>query len=229
MRSLAATMFTVIHARTLTTFTRLSAKSPDVCLHRRAPSILWRLSWRRMLDKKLLTAEDLPLYFEADFENGLLFWKRRDVDLFATKRSATIWNVRFAGQLALNANHITGYKCGQIFGVPLLAHRVLFAMKHGYWPKEIDHINGNRTDNTIKNLREVTRLQNSKNQKIPAKNTSGHIGVSWNKRDKRWTAYITVNKKRKALGNFINIDDAIACRIQHQTHLGFHENHGRLA
>ena len=179
--------------------------------------------------KHLLTAEDLPLYLEADFENGLLYWKRRDVDLFATKRSATIWNLRFAGQLALNANHITGYKCGQIFGVPLLAHRVLFAMKHGYWPKEIDHINGNRTDNTIKNLREVTRLQNSKNQKIPAKNTSGHIGVSWNKRDKRWTAYITVNKKRKALGNFINIDDAIACRIQHQTHLGFHENHGRLA
>ena len=225
-------MFIAILARTPTTSIRLSARNRGVYSRRLALSTLWPLFWRTKLSdqsKHLLTAEDLPLYLEADFENGLLYWKRRDVDLFATKRSATIWNLRFAGQLALNANHITGYKCGQIFGVPLLAHRVLFAMKHGYWPKEIDHINGNRTDNTIKNLREVTRLQNSKNQKIPVKNTSGHIGVSWNKRDKRWTAYITVNKKRKALGNFINIDDAIACRIQHQTHLGFHENHGRLA
>lgn len=179
--------------------------------------------------KQHLSPEDLSLYFEADFDNGLLYWKPRNVDMFATKRSATMWNVRFARQLALNANHKSGYKCGRIFGIPLLAHRVLFAMKHGYWPKEVDHINGNRGDNTIKNLREVTRLQNSKNQKISIKNTSGHIGVSWNKRDKRWTAYITVNKKRKALGNFANIDDAINCRISHQTQHGFHVNHGRSA
>lgn len=49
LRSLAATMFIGIRARTLTTFTRLSAKSPDVCLHRRAPNILWRLYWRNKL------------------------------------------------------------------------------------------------------------------------------------------------------------------------------------
>jgi hypothetical protein len=50
---------------------------------------------------------------------------------------------------------------------------------------------------------------------------------NWNKRDKRWTAYITLNRKRKALGNFVNIEEAVACRKESQVSLGFHPNHGR--
>ena len=58
-------------------------------------------------------------------------------------------------------------------------------------------------------------------------NTSGHIGVSWNKRDKKWTAYITLDQKRKALGNFALLEDAIECRKQGEFAYKFHANHGR--
>ena len=88
-------------------------------------------------------------------------------------------------------------------------------------------LNGQRSDNRIENLRSVTKIENSCNAKIPSTNTSGHIGVSWNARDKIWSAYITLNKKRKSLGNFKNIEDAIICRKTNEKLLGFHQNHGR--
>ena len=174
-----------------------------------------------------LTADDLHNLFDANYEEGTLYWKKRDESMFSSKRSYSVWNARFSGKQAFTANHNTGYKHGLIYGKPYLAHRVLFAMKHGEWPKYVDHINGVRTDNRITNLRSVTRTENSCNASKPSSNTSGHIGVSWNNRDKRWVAFISLNKKRKALGNFINIEDAIICRQSHQNALGFHQNHGR--
>ena len=176
--------------------------------------------------QRLLTS-DLHEFLEADHENGLLYWKKRDEKYFSSKRSFNIWNKKNAGKLALNSNHIDGYKQGLILSKHYLAHRVLYAMKYGEWPNFIDHINGIRSDNRLINIRSVTHTENSCNSKKPIHNTSGHIGVSWNNRDKRWTAFITLNQKRKALGNFVNINDAIICRKQNEVALGFHSNHGR--
>ena len=103
------------------------------------------------------------------------------------------------------------------------------AMKLGHWPEYVDHINGNRSDNRLANLRPATKVQNGCNMATPSNNTSGHIGVSWNKRDKRWTAYITLNQKRKSLGNFREIAEAIQCRKAGEFAYGFHPNHGRVA
>ena len=177
--------------------------------------------------KHRLTVEDLHSIFHVDFEKGLLFWKPRSRDVFKTGRSYTTWNKRFSEKQAFTANMSKGYKHGGIFGQPYLAHRVILAMKLGYWPDFVDHINGDRSDNRVSNLRSVTYTENRCNSKIPSSNTSGHVGVSWNNRDKKWTAYICLNKKRKALGNFVNIEDAIECRKVEQTLLGFHQNHGR--
>ena len=176
-----------------------------------------------------LTAEELHQLFEADFENGLLFWKPRSQDMFATNISASIWHKRFCGKLALNAAHPDGYKQGSIFGKLYLTHRILLTMQLGHWPEYVDHINGNRSDNRSCNLREVTRSENGCNMARPRSNTSGQIGVSWNNRDKRWTAYITLHQKRKALGNFVQVQDAIFCRKQAELLYGFHSNHGRAA
>ena len=176
-----------------------------------------------------LTAEELHQLFEADFENGLLFWKPRNQDMFATNRSASTWHKRFCGKLALNAEHPDGYKQGSIFGKLYLTHRILLTMQLGHWPEYVDHINGNRSDNRSCNLREVTRSENGCNMARPRSNTSGQIGVSWNNRDKRWTAYITLHQKRKALGNFVQVQDAIFCRKQAELLYGFHSNHGRAA
>lgn len=88
------------------------------------------------------------------------------------------------------------------------AHRLIFLLHHGYCPQYIDHIDGNRTNNNIENLRPATLNQNARNCKVPSHNTSGHKGVCWDKNRCKWMAYITINNKFKSLGRFDNIEDA---------------------
>ena len=83
-------------------------------------------------------------------------------------------------------------------------HRLAWFYVHGVWPKEqIDHINGERDDNRIANLRECNNSQNSQNQRLPRiHNTSGYLGVSWNKKACKFYANIRINGKLKFLGSF---------------------------
>lgn len=76
----------------------------------------------------------------------------------------------------------------------------------------IDHINRKRLDNRRENLRIATPQQNAMNKSIQPNNTSGVPGVSWRKDRNKWRAFITINRKQIALGNYENIDDAIAAR-----------------
>lgn len=79
---------------------------------------------------------------------------------------------------------------------------------------EVDHIKGRSTtnDNRKENLRLVTHSQNNINKGLRSHNTSGTTGVCWDKKDKRWLARISVDKKNITLGYFINKDDAINAR-----------------
>ena len=100
---------------------------------------------------------------------------------------------------------------------------------HGEWPRhEIDHINGDPSDNRICNLRDVTHKVNGLNQKIPAHNKSGIIGVSWHNSTKKWAATITVSKKQLHLGVFDTIEQARDARSLAERKYGFHKNHGRV-
>ena len=175
-----------------------------------------------------MSPEDLHLFLDADFQKGLLTWKPRGREFFKSDRSHRIWNIRFAGKLAFEAAHPDGYKQGSMMGKLYLKHRVMMAMKLGYWPEYVDHINGNRSDNRIENLRPATKVENGCNAATPSSNTSGRIGVSWNKRDQRWTAYITLNQRRKSLGNFKTFEEAVECRKANEISYGFHPNHGRM-
>ncbi len=94
---------------------------------------------------------------------------------------------------------------------------------------EIDHINGDRTDNRICNLRDVTSAGNSCNRRRQDRNTSGVTGVAWDKRASRWQARIGLNGKQKYLGYFDSLDEAVAARKAAELELGFHPNHGRAA
>jgi hypothetical protein len=99
-------------------------------------------------------------------------------------------------------------------------------MIHGYWPDEIDHINGDRADNRLSNLREVSNIENQRNKVLPRNNKSGHIGVSWNKDSKKWMARITINYKLKQVGQFSTIEEAVAARKEAERKFGFSERHG---
>lgn len=93
------------------------------------------------------------------------------------------------------------------------AHRLAWLYIHGSWPTDqIDHINRNRSDNRIANLRDVSSRQNLQNAGKRSNNTSGCPGVSWYKQNSKWVAQITHNYKHTHLGYFTDIEEAIAAR-----------------
>ena len=80
--------------------------------------------------------------------------------------------------------------------------------------KYYDHADRNPLNNRKYNLRKATFTENAQNQPIKKTNTSGFIGVTWLKNKNRWVAYITIEKKRKHLGLFVDKEDAICVRLR---------------
>lgn len=91
-----------------------------------------------------------------------------------------------------------------------LAHRLAWLYVHGVWPEfHIDHIDGEKSNNGIANLRECTASQNGQNKKSYAKRQekkSKHLGVSWDRKTQKWTAQITLKRKNYYLGRFHDED-----------------------
>ncbi len=77
---------------------------------------------------------------------------------------------------------------------------------------DVDHEHHNGMDNRKDKLRICTRQQNNRNKRKTNKNTSGVVGVSWNKMRKKWQVSIMVNKKNIYLGLYNDINDAIKIR-----------------
>lgn len=120
-----------------------------------------------------------------------------------------------------------GYLAGRVFGRTFRAHRVAFAIYHGFWPEgEVDHINRNRSDNRIDNLRSIDKLGNMRNQSKSKNNTSGKTGVYWHNRIGKWQVSVCVNGKNKHIGYFIDLEEAAVARKKAQDDLGYSETHG---
>jgi len=108
-----------------------------------------------------------------------------------------------AGVVAGTLNH-DGYIRIMVDGKKFLAHRLAYLHFHGVWPEQqIDHLNGDKSDNRIANLRDVSPSINAQNQTRPRRgNASGFLGVSWNKDNKRWEARIKINGRKQHIGLF---------------------------
>jgi len=147
--------------------------------------------------------------FDYNPITGKFKWKNRGLEHFKRLCAYKTFNNNFANREAFTANHKKGYKCGTILGNLYLAHRVAWAIYYGEWPTNIiDHINGNKFDNRINNLRQATYSQNSANSKLSKANTSGIKGVSFNKKLNKFCARIVVRRKQITLGYFENIEHA---------------------
>lgn len=169
-------------------------------------------------------------------ETGKLFWLPRDVSLFsddASKKAVTRqrwWNGLYANKEVRAFKKADGHFHMSIFGIRIYAHRVCWALHHGKWPVGVvDHINGNASDNKITNLRDVSPSDNMRNKPLLVTNYSGCHGVSWYKPLSKWVAHIKVGGKRKHLGYFTRIEDAISVRKVAERKAGYHPNHGRAA
>jgi len=120
------------------------------------------------------------------------------------------------------------YRKVTIDGKNYLSHRLAWLYIHGDFPDcQIDHKNGDGTDNRLANLRDVTNTINQQNRTIHRNNKSGFTGVRWHKHWSRWTAIITVDSNKIYLGSFDNKIDAVAARMRANKKYGFHENHGQ--
>lgn len=112
-----------------------------------------------------------------------------------------------------HANHPTGYAYVSVGGRMLRAHRIIFAIVYRRMPVgEIDHLNGNRSDNRIENLRDVSRPENQHNRKRNKTNSSGFPGIHWHARDQKWMAQICVNNRKIHLGYFDDLNEAVEAR-----------------
>jgi hypothetical protein len=105
-----------------------------------------------------------------------------------------------------------------------LLHRLAWLYVHGVFPAvEIDHINQDKTDNRLTNLRLATRMQNAQNVRMRCNNKSGVKGVSWDVDRQRWRAQINVEGKRRYLGLFDSVESAgaayAAAANKHHTHM----------
>ena len=174
-----------------------------------------------------MATPDFSSLLRYDPETGKLFWLPRasgELDAMGRSKDA-LWNSRFAGKEAGALCPLRRRVVG-IYGKTYLAHRVIWFLVHGAWPIEIDHINGDPSDNRIVNLRSVTGAENCKNRPKPANRSSKHIGVSIHKKG-RWQATCTVNGKQIYGGLYASEDEAVAKAAQMRRDLNFHPNHGR--
>jgi hypothetical protein len=120
-----------------------------------------------------------------------------------------------------------GYVCIPLGNVKYVAHRLAWLWVYGKFPDhQVDHINQNRQDNRIANLREATNKQNCENRSVQKNNTTGFAGVSWKARNKKWVAQICHNRQMIHLGLFQKIEDAIAARAAAQKTLFTHCREG---
>jgi len=121
-----------------------------------------------------------------------------------------------------------GYRQVGVRGKFYLSHRLAWLLHYGEWPiDEVDHLNGIKTDNRIKNMRDVTHQQNHKNAPLPHINTLGIMGVFQNYPHTKWIARIGVNSRKINLGAFDNWWDAVCARKAAEHKYGFYPNHGR--
>ena len=185
-----------------------------------------------MTVNSLPSAQSLRKILRYEFCTGKLFWNHRDPSLFSAKvftleRAAAMWNGKFAGKEAFTATDEKGRLSGRIFNKGYRAHRVIWKMIYGVDPIEIDHKDGDSSNNRFSNIRDVSHQENMKNRKIPQHNTSGEIGISWDKWSNKWVVRISHNKRSRNLGRFIYIEDAVRARDKALSEFGYFINHGR--
>ncbi len=159
-----------------------------------------------------LTLEQVREFLEYDPVSGLFKWRKR------TSNRISVGDV--AGVKAGN-----GYIYIALHDRRLLAHRVAWFYVTGKWPEEqLDHINRDRADNRLVNLRPASQSQNSCNGVLRSTNKSGYRGVSWEKRKKKWQARIVKDRKQYLLGYFATKESAYDAYLEAASRL-----HGEFA
>ena len=167
-------------------------------------------------------------YFNYDPTTGDFLVKERPSSEFGALGYAR--HLKRVGKPSGQIN-VDGYRKLCIDGKYHSAHRVAWLICFGEWVEyplfEIDHINGDPSDNRLANLRKVTKSQNQRNASQRVNNTSGVHGVNWKPKysgipgDGRWVARIWNGPRHVYLGGFKTLHEAQIARKAAERVLGF--------
>lgn len=152
---------------------------------------------------------------ELVYQDGKLLWSK-------TKPGVPLRKNRVAGSVNKD-----GYISIKTMEREKYAHRIIWEYFNGEIPKgmTIDHINHDKSDNRIENLRLATYTENNRNQGLSKRNKSGFAGVFWENDRGKWRASIQVDGKHVRLGSFHSKEEAIMARLKGEEIYGFHKNH----
>lgn len=138
---------------------------------------------------KQITQKELARLFNYNEETGILSW--------AVDRKGKAKKGHRSGY----KHACDGYRYVGVNYKLYREHRLIWCLVYGYFPEnDLDHKNGRRDDNRLKNLREVSKYCNNQNISTPASNKTGFIGVSFFKRTGKWRAVIQINYNYYHLG-----------------------------
>lgn len=155
------------------------------------------------------TASQVREALSYDPFTGLLVWNALPRACFDSDMGWKVWNAKYPGKQALTAVNSKGYLCGKFRGKYLSAHRAAFACMTGELPEQdVDHIDGQKENNSWSNLRLVSHSENCSNRAMHKNNTSGEVGVSFDKKSQKWRAKI----KNTVIGLFEDWPDAVVAR-----------------
>jgi hypothetical protein len=170
----------------------------------------------------MITQAELKTLVDYDQQTGHFTWKPKA----PTNRHAKAWNTKWSGKRAgwIWRNSYVYIDFG---GDRYQAHRLAWLYVYGSFPPhplEIDHINTNGMDNRISNLRVATRQQQLCNTKRRRDNKSGHKGVFYSERHKKWLVSIRIDGKSHFIGLFKTTEEAVEARQN-----AARERHGKFA
>lgn len=170
------------------------------------------LAYRKKHKRESITPNVLRALINYCPDTGMMTWRERPRLMFKSDRSMKIWNSKYSGAPALACfDASNGYLKGCVLYVKMYAHRAAFMIHYGVKPSGlIDHINGDRTDNRVLNIRDVSYVENARNVRPSGK--SGHVGVYWHDDCHKWQARTCVRGRTFSGGYFSRIEDAVAAR-----------------
>ena len=139
--------------------------------------------------------KDLSYWLRYAPETGQLYWLNSPTPRVKVGQEA-------------GGKHNQGYRRIKIEGKSYLAHRVAWYLHLGAWPDEdVDHVNRDRSDNRIDNLRLANRRDNIRNLKREG-GSSCYKGVSWDNTRNKWVACIKYEGKNHNLGRYTSEEEA---------------------
>lgn len=177
---------------------------------------------------KLPSAEVLASLLDYCADTGLLTWRARPLEMFNSERAMKSWNTRNAGCVAGIPKTDGGktYIKFTLLGKTVLAHRVIVKILYGIEPDQIDHRDGDGTNNRKLNIRVSTLHKNHKNKRRSTVNRSGCTGVFIDGARGVFSVEITSDGVRHFLGRFTDFLEACCVRKSAERRFNFDFQHG---